>query len=147
MVGGDQTLHQCAINVSGSALKTPHDFHPKKYIFYISSVSSEVSTTRASDAVNIFTTAKGIFKCIMKINIASIVLYLNAYTAATLIDILMLTPSLTVTQSPVIVGGVNVTAVVAILVVLVLLLVIGVVVVVGLSYYLCYHKIQGLKLT
>ena len=45
------------------------------------------------------------------------------------------------------VGGVNVAAAVAIPVVLLLLLVIGVVVVVGLSYYLRYHKRQGLKLT
>ena len=65
-------------------------------------------------------------------------------TAATLIGTPILTPSPTVTQSPVMMGGINVGIAVAIPVVLVLLLlVIGVVVVVGL--YLCRHK-QGLEL-
>ena len=74
-------------------------------------------------------------------------------TAATFIGtptvISMLTPSSTITHSPGMMGGVNVAAAVAIPVVLVLLLllVIGVVVMVGLSYYLRYHKRQGLKLT
>ena len=73
-------------------------------------------------------------------------------TTATFIDtptvISMLTPSPTVTQSPVMVGGVNVAAAVAVPVVLVLLLlVVGVAVVVAVSYYLRYHKRQGLKLT
>ena len=75
-------------------------------------------------------------------------LCLHTYTVATLVDTIMLTPSPTVTHSPVMMGGVNVAAAAAIPVVLLLLLVIGVMVaVVSMSYYLCYHKIQGLKLT
>ena len=82
----------------------------------------------------------------IKVNITSIVCVWHFYTAATLIDILTLTQSPTVTQSPLMIGGVNVAAAVAISVVLVLLLiVIGVVV--GVSFYLCYHIRRGLKLT
>ena len=126
-------------------LKSVHDFHPKN-IFYFSSVSSEISTTTASDAVTILTTAKGIFKCMINVNIVSSCAYMHAYTAATLIDILTLIPSPTVTQSPVMMGGDNVAAAVAIPVVLILLLMVIGVVVVGVGYYLCYHKRQGLKL-
>ena len=67
-------------------------------------------------------------------------------TAATHIDTATVTPSPLVTHSPVMMGGVNVTAAVAIPVVLVLLLLVIGVVVVSVGYYLCYHKRQGLKL-
>ena len=111
------------------------------------SVSSEVSTTMytASDTGTIHTTFKGIIEVHdTNVNIAFIAC---PYTAGTLINTLTLTPSPTVTQSPVMMGGINVAAAVAIPVVLVLLLVIGVVVVVVDVNYLCYHKRQGLKLT
>ena len=88
----------------------------------------------------------------INVNYAFIVLCLHAYTAATLIDTLIdtltFTPSPTVTHSPVMMAGVNVAAAVAIpVLLLLLLLVIGVAVVAGVSYYLCYHKRQGLKTT
>ena len=69
----------------------------------------------------------------------SFVLVYNAYT-------LIGTPTVThtVTQSPVMVGGVNVAAAVATPVVLVLLLLVICVMVVG-YYYLRCHKKQGLK--
>ena len=63
-------------------------------------------------------------------------------TASTLIDTPMFTPSPTVTQSPVMVGGVNVAAAVAIPVVLVLLLIVAVVCVGTGYYYLFYIPMQ-----
>ena len=61
-------------------LKSVHDFHPKN-IFYFSSVSSEIFTTTASDVVTILTTAKGIFKHMINVKIASIVVLTCLYSS------------------------------------------------------------------